>query len=103
METSGQLNAPAALSRGKSPSYLLDRRLGGPQSRSGRSANDSRTVRSSHGICRLRIANPKIERRGVVVSIPSSTTGMFQVSVERPDILTEDFLRRIILKRILDK
>jgi hypothetical protein len=35
MEVSGQLQAPAALPRGKSPRYRLDRRLGGPQSRSG--------------------------------------------------------------------
>jgi hypothetical protein len=32
---SGQLNAPAALSQGKSPWYPLNRRLGGPQSLSG--------------------------------------------------------------------
>jgi len=37
MEVSGQLNAPAALPPGKeSLCYPLDRRLGGPQSRSGR-------------------------------------------------------------------
>jgi len=36
MELSDQLHAPAALSQGKSPWYPLDRRLGGPQSRSGR-------------------------------------------------------------------
>jgi hypothetical protein len=36
MEVSGQLHAPAALPPGKSPRYPLDRRLGGPQSRSGR-------------------------------------------------------------------
>jgi hypothetical protein len=34
MEVS-QLHAPAALLQGKSPLYPLDRRLGGPQSRSG--------------------------------------------------------------------
>jgi hypothetical protein len=34
--TSGQLHAPAALSPGKEPPYPLDRRLSGPQSRSGR-------------------------------------------------------------------
>jgi hypothetical protein len=33
---SGQLHAPAALHPGKSPRYPLDRRLGGPQGRSGR-------------------------------------------------------------------
>jgi hypothetical protein len=32
---SGQLHAPAALSPWKDPRYALDRRLGGPQSRSG--------------------------------------------------------------------
>jgi hypothetical protein len=35
MEMSGQLQAPAALFPGKSPWYPLDRRVGGPQSRSG--------------------------------------------------------------------
>jgi hypothetical protein len=35
MEVSGQLHAPATLLQGKNPWYLLDRRLGGPQSRSG--------------------------------------------------------------------
>jgi hypothetical protein len=35
MEVSGQLHAPAALPQGKSPYYPLERRLGGPQSRSG--------------------------------------------------------------------
>jgi hypothetical protein len=35
MEVSGQLHAPATLPPGKSPWYPLDRRLGGPQSRSG--------------------------------------------------------------------
>jgi hypothetical protein len=34
---SGQRHAPATLyTRGKDPRYTLDRRLGGPQSRSGR-------------------------------------------------------------------
>jgi hypothetical protein len=37
MGVSGQRHAPAALyPRGKDPRYPLDRRLGGPQSRSGR-------------------------------------------------------------------
>jgi hypothetical protein len=37
LEVSGQLHAPAALLPGKEPPhYPLDRRLGGPQSRSGR-------------------------------------------------------------------
>jgi hypothetical protein len=36
LEVSGQLHAPAALPPGKSPRYPLDRRMGGPQSRSGR-------------------------------------------------------------------
>jgi hypothetical protein len=40
MEVSDQLHAPAALPQGKSPSYPLDRRLGGPQSRSGRGGEE---------------------------------------------------------------
>jgi hypothetical protein len=40
MEVSGQLQAPAALPQGKSPWYPLDRRLGGPQSRSGRGGEE---------------------------------------------------------------
>jgi hypothetical protein len=36
MEVSGQLHDPAALPPGKRPWCPLDRRLGGPQSRSGR-------------------------------------------------------------------
>jgi hypothetical protein len=39
LEVSGQLHAPAALPPGKSSRYPLYRRLGGPQSRSGRSNN----------------------------------------------------------------
>jgi len=34
MEVSGQLHAPAALLPAKGPWYPLDRRMGGPQSRS---------------------------------------------------------------------
>jgi hypothetical protein len=40
MEVSGQLHAPAALLPGKEPLYPLDRRLGGTQSRSGRSGEE---------------------------------------------------------------
>jgi hypothetical protein len=51
MEVSGQLHAPAASPQGKSPSYQFDRRLGGPQSRSGRGGeeeiNGRREKRSS--------------------------------------------------------
>jgi hypothetical protein len=40
MEVSGQLHAPAGLPPGKDPRYPLDRRLGGPQSRSGRGGEE---------------------------------------------------------------
>jgi hypothetical protein len=40
MEVSGQLHAPPLYPRGKSLRYLLDRRLGGPQSRSGRGGEE---------------------------------------------------------------
>jgi hypothetical protein len=35
LDVSGQLHNPVALPQGKSLSYQFDRRLGGPQSRSG--------------------------------------------------------------------
>jgi hypothetical protein len=40
MEVSGQLHAPAALTPGKSPWHPLDKRLGGPQSQSGRGGEE---------------------------------------------------------------
>jgi hypothetical protein len=40
MEVSGQLHAPAALPPGKDTRYPLDRRLGGPQSQSGRGGEE---------------------------------------------------------------
>jgi hypothetical protein len=40
MEVSGQLHALAALLPEKNPWYPLDRRLGGPQSRSGRGGEE---------------------------------------------------------------
>jgi hypothetical protein len=40
MEVSDQSHAPAALPQGKSPCYPMDRRLGGPQSRSGRGGEE---------------------------------------------------------------
>jgi hypothetical protein len=40
MEVSDQLHAPATLPQGKSPLYPLDRRLGGPPSRSGRDGEE---------------------------------------------------------------
>jgi hypothetical protein len=43
MEVSGQLHASAALPQGKSPWYPLNRRVGGPQSRSGRGVEERKT------------------------------------------------------------
>jgi hypothetical protein len=40
MEVSGQLHVQAALPQRKNPWFLLDRRLGGPQSRSGRGGEE---------------------------------------------------------------
>jgi hypothetical protein len=40
MEVNGQLHTPAALPRGKESLVPLDRRLGGPQSRSGRDGEE---------------------------------------------------------------
>jgi hypothetical protein len=40
-DESGQLHIPAALPPGKSPRYLLDKRLGGPQKQSERDAEET--------------------------------------------------------------
>jgi hypothetical protein len=40
MEVSGQLHSPASLTPRKEPCYPLDRRLSGPQSRSGRGGEE---------------------------------------------------------------
>jgi hypothetical protein len=45
---SGQLHPPAALPRAKNPGYPLDRRLGGPQNRSGRRGENSWPYRDSN-------------------------------------------------------
>jgi len=44
MEMSGQIHAPAALLPRKEPPYPLDRRLGGPQSRYERGAEDKKSL-----------------------------------------------------------
>jgi len=44
MEVSGQLHAPAASFREKSPHYSLDRKVGGPQSRSGREGKEKNPI-----------------------------------------------------------
>jgi hypothetical protein len=49
MEVSDQLHAPAALPPGKDPWFLLDRRLGGPQSRSG-GGGEEKNFQPSPGI-----------------------------------------------------
>jgi hypothetical protein len=56
---SGQLHAPAALPQGKSPWYPLDRRLGGPQSRSGRGGEE----KNSHPPPGIEPQNPDRQAR----------------------------------------
>jgi hypothetical protein len=55
MELSGQLHAPAALPPGKEPWYPLDKRLGGPQSPSGRFLRRKFLVTFSESACRIAI------------------------------------------------
>jgi hypothetical protein len=43
MEVSGQLHALAALLLGKSPWYPMEKRQGGPQSRSGRGGEENKS------------------------------------------------------------
>jgi hypothetical protein len=53
-ELSGQLHAPPFLSRGESPQFPLDMRLGGLQSRSGRCAEET-------NLCLARDSNPAVQ------------------------------------------
>jgi hypothetical protein len=53
MEGNGQLHAPADSLRGKNPQYPLDRRLGGPQSRSGRGGEEKNSLPRSLGLISL--------------------------------------------------
>jgi hypothetical protein len=47
MEVSGQIHEPAALPQRKSPWYPLDRKLGGPQSRSGHGGEEKNSQPTS--------------------------------------------------------
>jgi hypothetical protein len=60
MKVSDQLHAPAALTPGKKPRYLLDRRLGGLQSRSGRGGEDKNSQPRRESNSRTPIIQPTI-------------------------------------------
>jgi hypothetical protein len=62
MEVSGQLHAPAALLPGKEPCYPLDRRLGGPQSSSGRGGEEKNSQHSRESNPRTPIVQPVVQR-----------------------------------------
>jgi hypothetical protein len=62
MELSGQLHVPAVLPQGKSPWYPLDRRLGGPQSRSGRGGEEKNSQPRRESNPRTLIIQPVAQR-----------------------------------------
>jgi hypothetical protein len=62
MEVSGQLHAPAALPPGKNPWYPFDRRLGGPQSRSGRGGEEKISQAHRESNSRTPIVQPLTQR-----------------------------------------
>jgi hypothetical protein len=61
MEVSSQLHDPADLPQGKSP-YPLDRRLGGPQSRSGRGGEEKNSQPPRESNLRTPIVQPVAQR-----------------------------------------
>jgi hypothetical protein len=65
MEVSGHIHTPAAIPQGKSPWYPLDRRLGGPQSRSGRGGEE----KNSQPPPGIEPQNPDRPARGTVFKI----------------------------------
>jgi hypothetical protein len=62
MEVSGQLQGPALYPQGKSPWYPLDRRLGGPQSRSARSGEEKNSQPRRESNPRTPIVQPVAQR-----------------------------------------
>jgi hypothetical protein len=62
MEVSGQLQDPAALPPGKEPLDLRDRRLGGPQFRSGRSGEKKNSQPHRESNTRTPIVQPVAQR-----------------------------------------
>jgi hypothetical protein len=87
---SGQLQAPAALTPGKSPSYPLDRRLGGPQSRSGRGGGEK--------ILDPRDSNP---HPSVVQPVASRYTDY--VILDNSDMHVRNVCQKISFDTFLDK
>jgi hypothetical protein len=81
---SGQPHAPAALPRRKSPWYPLDRRLGGSQSRSGRSGENSWPYRGSNSDLsvvqplRIRYTNWAIPALGWVGDVNSQNWATYE-------------------------
>jgi hypothetical protein len=62
MEVSGQLHAPAAFLKEKSSWYPLDKRLGGPQSRSGRGGEEKNSQPLPESNPRTPIVQPVAQR-----------------------------------------
>jgi hypothetical protein len=62
MEVSGQLSRPGRFTPSESPLYPSDRRLGGPQSRSGRGGEE----KNSHPQQRIVLYNPDRPARSLV-------------------------------------
>jgi hypothetical protein len=62
MEVSGQLHVPAALTPGKESCYPLARRLGGPQSRSGRGGEEKNSKPPQESNPRTPIVQPVAQR-----------------------------------------
>jgi hypothetical protein len=62
MEMSGQLHAPVALPPKKDPWYALDRKLGGPQSRSGRGGEEKKHRPRRESNPRTPIVQPVAQR-----------------------------------------
>jgi hypothetical protein len=77
MEVSGRLHSPAVLPQGKRLWYPLDRRLGGPQSRSGRGGEE----KNSQPLPRLEppIIQPAAQRYTTELSRHPNSTNMANI------------------------
>jgi hypothetical protein len=97
LEVRGQLHVPAALPRGKSPRYPLDRRLGGPQSQSRRRGKEKILDFTGTRTPTPQSSNP-IDRQPtfrVNISLPSSRS---KNKASSCPLLSRLYLARLILR-----
>jgi hypothetical protein len=94
MEVNGQLHAPASIPQRKEPRYPLDRRLGGPQGRSGRCGEENILLTLS--AIEPRPSSPSLYRLNYPVSRTGTETA---VRCRNAAVITQNMNRVILFHR----